>query len=75
MEFFFLIPVRDDSYKVFQPSICLISDVIELLLGTFREFCRRNQFFSRENESKRKKADFSEDESDPEMAEGLELLG
>ena len=45
MKFFFLIPVRDDSYKVFQPSIFLISDVIELLLGIFQEFCRRNRYF------------------------------
>ena len=49
MNFFLPIPVRYDSHKVFEPSICLISDVIELFLGIFREFCRKNRGFSREN--------------------------
>ena len=60
MKFFILISIRDESYKVFQSSNCLISDAIEFLLDIFREFCRRNREFSRANKSKRKMADFSD---------------
>ena len=49
IKFFSVILVRYDSKKVFQPSICLISDVIEFLLGKHRGLCRRKGVVPREN--------------------------
>ena len=69
MNLFFLSLSRDDSFELFQPKSCLISDVIRVLLDILWGFFRWNANFRKKINVQRK---IAEDVIDQEMVKNDE---